>query len=70
MQCPVCHCIDQKEMDLHSEGFKEDIFECSLCGASWSINHDLVEIIKDPQQDSFLSVLTESVEADDYATAC
>jgi hypothetical protein len=56
-------------MDLKSEGFKEDIFECGLCGASWSINHELLEIIKDPQRNSFLSVMTESVESNDYAHA-
>ena len=69
MQCPVCHSIEQKGMDLKSEGFKEDIFECGLCGASWSINHELLEIIKDPQRNSFLSVMTESVESNDYAHA-
>ncbi len=69
MRCPVCHGHEQKEIDLHSDGFKEDIIECRLCGAVWSVNHDLVEIVKDPQEASFLSVLPEHVEGDDYCYA-
>lgn len=66
MKCPVCHSHDLNGIDLHSEQFKEDIIECRNCGAVWSINHDLLEMVRDPQEASFLSATTEAVEGDDY----
>lgn len=66
MKCPVCHSHEQSAIDLHSEQFKEDIIECRHCGAIWSINHDLLEMVRDPQEASFLSAITETVEGDDY----
>ncbi len=69
MKCPVCHSLDQNEMDLQSDQFKEGIFECHHCGAVWAVNHDLVEMVNDPQAESFLAATTESVESDDYCFA-
>ena len=66
MKCPVCKKINTSELDLHADGFYEDLFECSSCGATWSLNHGVVEVISDPQKDSFLQAVTEPVEADDY----
>ncbi len=66
MKCPVCHSLDQNEMDLQSDQFKEDIIECRHCGAVWAINHDLLEMVNDPQEASFLGAITETVEGDDY----
>jgi hypothetical protein len=70
MKCPVCKTHEQyDEIDLHSNGFSEDIITCSICGAVWSVNHGMTEIVKDPQEKSFLEALSESVEADDYGFA-
>jgi hypothetical protein len=70
MKCPVCKTHEQHaEIDLHSEGFSEDIVTCGICGAIWSINHGAIEVVKDPQEKSFLSAITECVEADDYCYA-
>jgi len=66
MKCPVCHNHDQQQTKLHSEGFNEGLFECKTCGAVWAVNHGLAEMVMDPQAQSFLSALSETVEGDDY----
>ena len=66
MKCPVCKTYQQNEVDLHAEGFSEDIVECTICGTIWSVNHGLVEIVTDTQQNSFLEAQSECVEGDDY----
>lgn len=67
MKCPVCRNHQQVDTNLHSDGFKEGITECSICGTTWSVNHGVTEIIRDPQIDSFLEVQSECVEGDDYS---
>lgn len=66
MKCPVCNNHEHLQINLHSEGFYEGILECTNCGASWAINHGLAEMVKDPQSQSFLSAVSETVEGDDY----
>lgn len=66
MKCPVCQSYEGSELHLHSEGFNEGIHECKTCNTVWSVNHNLAEVINDPQAQSFLSALSETVEADDY----
>ncbi len=67
MKCPVCSNHEHKQIHLHSEGFHEGILECGTCGASWSINHGLTEVISDPYAKTFLGATAESVEGDDYS---
>ena len=66
MKCPVCQNRKHLEIDLHSDGFAENIIECSSCGAIWSLNHGHLDMVKDSQIGSFLQTATECVEADDY----
>ncbi|MCM0081966.1 hypothetical protein L4X63_10220 [Geomonas sp. Red32] len=67
MRCPVCKNHEQQETELRADDFKEGITECVICGTVWSINHGVVEIVKDAQVDSFLEAQTECVEGDDYS---
>lgn len=70
MKCPVCKSHKKTEnIDLHAEGFNESIKTCTICGAAWSENHGVNEIIKDPQEKSFLEATSECVEGDDYSFA-
>ncbi len=70
MKCPVCKTHEQQvEIDLHVAGFAEDIVTCNICGAIWSINHGLTEIVKDPQEKSFLEATSANVDGDDYCFA-
>ncbi|RII30340.1 MAG: hypothetical protein CXR30_08480 [Geobacter sp.] len=70
MKCPVCKTHEQyAEIDLHSEGFAEEINTCHICGTIWSVSHGVTNIVKDPQKKSFLSALSECVGADEYSFA-
>ena len=66
MKCPVCRNSEQVETELSAEGFKEGITECAICGAVWSNNHGVIELVSDPQVESFLEAQSECVEGDDY----
>lgn len=66
MKCPVCKSQQHSDMGLHAEGFTENIMECPGCGTVWSVNHGVTEIVKDPQEKSFLQAQSECVEGDDY----
>ncbi len=69
MKCPICNNHDHIKIDLHAEGFIEGLVECSSCGVVWSINHGLAEIVTDPQENTFLQAMSETVEGDDYCWA-
>ena len=69
MKCPVCINNEHHLINLHSDQFSEGVYECSVCGTSWSVNHGLSEVIEDPNASSFLSATTEAVEGDDYCWA-
>lgn len=66
MICPVCKSHEYVELDLHAEGFTENLFECKVCASAWSVNHGVTEVVKDTQAKSFLEATTECVEGDDY----
>lgn len=67
MYCPVCKGSDHETLLAeHSNGFDEDLIRCRYCSALWSINHGTVEIVDDPERNSFLEAVSEPVEADDY----
>lgn len=69
MKCPTCSAQEHTDIHLKSEAFQEDLDKCPICGTVWSINHGVVEIVTDSQEKSFLSVVTECVECDDYNLA-
>jgi hypothetical protein len=66
MMCPVCKNHEHTDINLRSEGFREGISECRICGSIWSVSHGMTEVVRDTQARSFLEALTESVEGDDY----
>ena len=67
MQCPVCKSHKYTAIDLHAEGFTENILECKICGTTWAINHGTLKVVNDSQAHSFLEATTECVEGDDYS---
>lgn len=69
MICPVCKNQEHSETHLHADQFDEELMNCSVCGSSWSVQHGVVEVIKDTQETSFLHGTSECVEGDDYNLA-
>ncbi len=66
MKCPVCKSHKSHiEIQVHANGFDEDLFQCETCGSTWSVNHGLIEIVKDTQSKSFLEANDESVDGVD-----
>lgn len=66
MYCPTCKTLEHSDVHFKSDAFEEDLNRCSACGTVWSINHGIIEIVTDSQEESFLSSVTEDVECDDY----
>ena len=67
MKCPVCKSQEMHaEIQVHANGFDEELFQCEVCGSTWSVNHGLVEIVKDTQSKSFLEANDESVDGVDF----
>ena len=66
MYCPTCKTTEHSEVHFKSGVFSEEIDRCNVCGTVWSIQHGAMEVVTDLQEKSFLSVLTECVECDDY----
>ncbi|SNB47546.1 hypothetical protein [Geobacter sp. DSM 9736] len=70
MKCPVCRNHEQyATLEVQTEGFSEEINTCSICGTVWAVNHGAIEVVRDPQEKSFLEAVTECVEGDDYHLA-
>lgn len=46
MKCPECKERQHIELDLHSDGFSENVRECGDCGAMWTWKDDKRIIIK------------------------
>jgi uncharacterized Zn finger protein len=65
MQCPVCKNHEHEGIDLRAKAFSEDLVECGSCGTTWSINHGVMAIVKDPHADTFL----EALSADNFCFA-
>jgi len=70
MRCPVCRTHDQyEELEFRTAGFSEGLMTCNICGTIWAINHGAIIVVDHMQDTSFLSALSECVEADDYPLA-
>lgn len=67
MKCPVCKSHQSRtEIQVHDNGFDEDLFQCKDCGSTWSVNHGLIDVVRDTQAHSFLEANAESVEGADH----
>lgn len=65
MMCPSCRSIEAPNVKLVPTGLTEEIMECRGCGAVWSVSHGMVELLRDPQANSFLARQSDAVEASD-----
>ncbi|MDH3454004.1 MAG: hypothetical protein OEL80_02580 [Desulfuromonadales bacterium] len=66
MKCPVCkHHQAHTQIEVHANGFDEDLFQCDICGSTWSVNHGLAEVVRDTQRSSFLAANSDPVDGAD-----
>lgn len=50
MKCPLCKSREHVEIDLHAEGFSQDVRECGVCGGVWTFSGNVMKIIKERTQ--------------------
>lgn len=62
MKCPVCKSLKNETIELFASQFHEKIIECNECSTLWSVQHDLMDVISDVQERSFLAAKSEDVE--------
>ncbi len=46
MNCPSCQNKGHIEIDLHADGYAQDVCECGDCGALWTLSRNGLKIIK------------------------
>ena len=46
MKCPLCKSRKHIEIDLHADGFSQDVRECGDCGVMWTFSGNDLKIIK------------------------
>ena len=47
MKCPLCKSREHVEIDLHADGFSQDVRECGDCGAIWTFSGNKLKVIKE-----------------------
>lgn len=48
IDCPFCHATKQVELDMHSDGFAEDLRECGECGSVWTGMRENLQVVHGP----------------------
>ena len=48
MKCPICNKKRHIEIDLHSDGFAENLQECGDCGALWTRKENVETLVSNP----------------------
>ena len=47
MNCPHCHSKKGVEIDMHSDGYAQDLLECTSCGTVWlALNNEIISASK------------------------
>ena len=49
MNCPYCNQKNHIEIDMHADGYSDNLFECCDCGALLHLNNEVLETINAPQ---------------------
>lgn len=48
MMCPYCHHKNHLEIDMHCDGYSQDMIECSECGALLNLRGRELETVHGP----------------------
>lgn len=52
IKCPNCLSGSRVEINMKADGFAQNIFECGLCGALWTLNGS-IEVLLASNKDGF-----------------
>ena len=45
MKCPICNNSTGLEIDMHADGYADNLLECTSCGAIWLETVEGIELI-------------------------
>ncbi len=45
MKCPICSNKTGIEIDMHSDGYANDIMECTRCNALWIVTTNGITLL-------------------------
>ena len=45
MTCPNCNTHQHIEIDMHADGFADNLLECSVCGTLWQNEFGQITIV-------------------------
>ncbi|HEY6839400.1 MAG TPA: hypothetical protein VI389_11700 [Geobacteraceae bacterium] len=45
MKCPMCSTKNGLEIDMHADGYADNLLECTSCGAIWLETVEGIELI-------------------------
>ncbi len=45
MKCPICSNSTGLELDMHADGYADNLLECTSCGAIWLETVEGIELI-------------------------
>lgn len=45
MNCPICNIATGIEIDIHSDGYAKDLFECTNCEAIWITDREGITLL-------------------------
>lgn len=45
MKCPICNESTRIEIDMHSDGYADNLFECYNCEAMWIASLDGIVLL-------------------------
>lgn len=55
MLCPYCHHKNHLEIDMHSDGYGQDLLECTECGALLSLNGTELKTVHGPTEEMHMA---------------
>ena len=60
MICPHCHHKNHLEIDMHSDGYSQDLLECTECGALLNLKGDELDTVHGPTREIHMAVSREA----------
>lgn len=46
MKCPSCNNENRIVLDMHADGYAQNLIECNACGAMWVVGVEETVVVK------------------------